>query len=296
MKYASLKYDYSDNLGDQIQSLAAEQFLPNIDKKFDRDTLKNVSEKDKYMIILNGWFSHSPKSCLPPSDSILPIFYGFHITDSNGTAKYFLSGKNIAYFKQHEPVGCRDKRTMELLANKGIKAFYSKCLTLTFPKRKREPENGKVFIVDADQIPIPKRIRKKAIKITHLVSGFYGEEIKYLIAKKLLELYRDKARLIITTRLHCALPCVAMGIPVIFFGDPDDYRVSILKDINIKIYKYNNFEKKLFGYLSKKRTIAHLWMFLKKIDWNPKPVSVEGEKRQLITKVHELIRNKIEEK
>ena len=36
-----------------------------------------------------------------------------------------------------------------------------------------------------------------------------------LIGKKLLEEYKERGRLIITSRLHALSPCMAMGLPVI---------------------------------------------------------------------------------
>jgi hypothetical protein len=36
-------------------------------------------------------------------------------------------------------------------------------------------------------------------------------------AQNLLDNYYNNARVVITTFLHCALPCIAMGIPVIVF-------------------------------------------------------------------------------
>ncbi|WP_073095483.1 polysaccharide pyruvyl transferase family protein [Cyclobacterium lianum] len=50
-------------------------------------------------------------------------------------------------------------------------------------------------------------------------------------------LYKRYATLVVTSRLHCALPCIAMGIPVIFFGNPLDYRVSIIGELGLKIYE-----------------------------------------------------------
>jgi hypothetical protein len=237
MKFASLKYNRSNNLGDEIESLAAEQFLPHLDKRFDRDSLHNISENEKYMLIMNGWFCHSPTDCFPPSDSIVPVFIGFHINKKK--TRYFLNPQCIEYFKKHEPIGCRDRRTMELLSTKGVDAFYSKCLTLTFPKRTKEPINGKVFLVDVDSIPIPEPLYAGAIKITHITNDSWGDEIKTLLAKKLLAMYRDEARLVITTRLHCALPCIAIGVPVVYFGHSSDARTSLLKDL-ITINKVPN--------------------------------------------------------
>ena len=287
MKFASLRYNFSNNLGDQMQTLATEQFFPRVAKKFDRDNLHNISEKEKYALIMNGWFSNYPTDCFPPSDSIVPIFIGFHINKEE--RQYFLNPQCIEYFKKHEPIGCRDKETMELLATKGVDAFYSKCLTLTFPKRTKEPLNGKVFIVDADTVPIPQYLYEEAVRITHITEDILGDELKTALAKKLLELYRDEARLVITTRLHCALPCIAMGIPVVFFERSSNDRTSLLKDL-IKInrmpngfigiiYKYTNrvWKNSARGKLFRKVSA----LLTRHVDWNPFPVDIEQEKKTL---------------
>ncbi|NVN94418.1 MAG: polysaccharide pyruvyl transferase family protein [Bacteroidetes bacterium] len=300
MKYASLIYTTSSNLGDQIQSIAIEQFLPSIDAKFDRDYLSEVSNKEKHLLIMQGWFSHLPEKCFPPSDSIIPVFFGFHITDWNESIEYFLKPLSVDYLKHHEPIGCRDKKTMEMLIEKGVDAFYSKCLTLTFPKREIEPENGKVFLVNVDGIDIPESIRKDSISLSHYVYSFWDEEVKYLMAKKIIELYRDEAKLIVTTKLHCALPCIAMGIPVVFFGNPDDYRTSIIKDLNIPIYpipekivyKPISFTQRIKSKLYNKLRInqqAEIANKVTTINWNPIPVSIEQEKEKIINNIKSLI-------
>ncbi len=291
MKYAGFKYCLSDNLGDQIQSLAAEQFLPSVNKRFDRDSLNQVSETEKYLLIMNGWFSESPKNW-PPSESIMPVYIGFHITEHYNTRHYFLNNKSIEHLKQYEPIGCRDKKTAQLLSEKGVKNYYSKCLSLSFPKRKSEPKNGKVFLVDVTHIFIPKNIRREAIKITHSVPRYYDNTIKLLMAKKLLEMYRTEARLIITSRLHCALPCIAMGIPVIFFGNPDDSRLNILEDIHLKTYIYKMPKSRILRIL-KKRIFK---FFPRKVNWNPDPISIESEKSKLIKRARNTIESCIRNK
>jgi hypothetical protein len=40
-------------------------------------------------------------------------------------------------------------------------------------------------------------------------------------AIRLMDLYRDRAKLVITTLLHCALPAMAMGIPVVMVWPPN---------------------------------------------------------------------------
>lgn len=91
IKYAGFNYNGLNNLGDQIQSIAAEKFIPKISKRFNRDSLSKVLSNDKHLIIMNGWFTHQPQRCFPPSDSIFPIFWGFHISNWNDSWDHFLS-------------------------------------------------------------------------------------------------------------------------------------------------------------------------------------------------------------
>lgn len=292
LKFASLKYDHCSNLGDEIQSLAVEQFLPRVDKKFDRDSLRTVSEPDRYLVIMNGYFSRFPERSFPPSPYFLPVFFGFHIRTNPLNLQYFLSPEIISYLKQHEPIGCRDRHTMALLQQHGVQAFFSKCLTLTFPRREKEPEDGRIFLVDTGEIPLPKEIRKNSVKTTHLVSSLYGDEIKTSMARKLLQIYKNHASLVITTRIHCALPCLAMGIPVIFFGDPDDPRISLIKDLKVPIYPYKRkprgmyklrYFRKLMGYLR-----------LRRVDWQPRAPDLEELKANMRQTVTELIQRKLQ--
>jgi hypothetical protein len=235
--FAGLKYTNSYNVGDYIQSIAAEQFLPRISQRFDRDTLGSVPDvRKQYIFIANGWFSHTPELCFPFPSYITPLFYGFHITNWNNSWQHFCQPTSLEYFKKFSPVGCRDRFTAEILQQHGIETYYSKCLTLTFPKRKRAPKRTKYIIVDASHIKLPEDIADHSEYFTHHYPDKYPEREKFDMARQLLDFYCQKATAVITTRLHCALPCLAMGIPVVFFGNPSDYRISILTDIGIKIH------------------------------------------------------------
>lgn len=300
LKYASLKYENSSNLGDNIQSLAAEQYLPRIDWKFNRDTLAEVESNDEYLMIMNGWFSHYPERCFPSSEAIKPVFFGFHITNWNDTANYFFRPEVVEYFKRNEPIGCRDEKTAELLCAKGVKAFQSMCLTLTFPKRKVAPRNGQVFLVDALGIPVPNDLYNQAQEITHAVDDFYGDEIKTKMAEKLLALYRDEAKLVITTRLHCALPCIAMGIPVLYFGKNDDPRTSLLKRLNLEVHKMpNKWLGLVYRCFRRKSRIGSLLrsalvpMLHRKVKWDPEPIDVEVKQAEMRRIVKDMVDQKL---
>ena len=208
IRIASLRYGaHSRNLGDTVQTLAAEQFLPPVDKRLDRDALDEVQEKEPHLLIMNGWFTPRPEHW-PPADAIVPIFFGFHIADFRPAIQERLLGAaSIAYLRKHQPIGCRDRHTAEMLAAKGVETYHSRCLTLTFPRREREPAEGKVYLVDADPdwIPMPEELVRGAVRVTHALPEVYPDEVRHQMARDVLAQYRDQARLVITTRLHSLL-------------------------------------------------------------------------------------------
>lgn len=280
MKFASFRYDTSVNLGDQVQSFAAEQYLPRLDGHIDRDTLDTVSGPEKTLVIMNGWFSDKPQNW-PPSRAVEPVFFGFHASYYNDFNKRFLEGDSIAYLKTQEPIGCRDRQTRDWLRERGVDAFYSKCLTLTFPKRERTPKDGKVFLVDVEYYPVPKSLRKKGVKVSQMTVPFYDDDTKRKMMRQLLETYKKEAALVVTSKLHCAMPCLAMGIPVVFIGKPDDYRTTILRDMGLSIQPYR---------LPKSRPLRLLkWAlyetlglgYVRKKVWNPEPLDIEAEKDEI---------------
>lgn len=277
MQYYSLKYSRSDNLGDEIQSLAAEQYLPRLDGFVDRDTgLHAISEPT--FIVLNGWFKHGPTHwrtnaahCWPPSKNVHPAFIGFHIAFPDLLADEFLD-----YYREWAPIGCRDRRTMKLLQERGVEAYFSRCLTLTFPKREKEPPNGKVYIVEGRSTirkdVIPDQLAREAEYRNHYIPPQYNEDnaIKRKMAKDLLGEYQRNARLIITNLLHCALPCVAMRIPVVFIAphdplDPTGERLDPLRDI-IHVYKMDD-----------------------DIDWNPQAPDISTIADEIRTQARSLL-------
>lgn len=254
MKYSIMTYKEGIrwfNIGDYIQSLAAKQYLPNVDAYINREKLGEY-KGEKTKIILNGWFTHDPESWVP-SNSLDPLFVSFHINSS--AAERMLYSEAINYLKQHEPIGCRDNYTVRLLESNGIKAYFTGCLTLTLDSyaNRKNGNDGKIYIVDT-LYGFPNRDRiltntKSVIKgiitgnIFHMdsASEFMGkiftkellssaeyirqelpanqfiESEKFDLAEKLLNKYAT-AKLVITSRIHCALPCLAMGTPVIYIN------------------------------------------------------------------------------
>lgn len=285
VKFAGFSYEGLNNLGDHIQSICTERLIPNIKKRFNRDQLGQLLDHAKYVLIMNGWFTHNPQY-FPPSSTVFPFFWGFHVTNSSWDK--VSTPECINYLNTHSPIGCRDSFTQKCLEKIGINSFYSKCLTLTLPKRTKNPKNGWNIIVDVP-IPLPPFIEDNAIHVSHRISPNVSEKNKFEQAQKLLTLYRDFANLIVTTRLHCALPAIAMGIPVIFLGNPNDYRLSILSDIGIKInHCPTNFN------VGKEMFIIDVKRLWHEVDWDVEPIDFEKEKKFLIAEFEERLNSRID--
>ena len=238
--YAGMKYTNSFNLGDHIQSLAVEQFLPRLSTRFERDKLREIKNKrKKYLLVANGWFSHTPEQCFPFSPCITPLFFSFHISGWNHCWEYVKDKNVLDFFQTKSPIGCRDKYTEDKLKEFGIDTYFSNCMTLSFPKREYTPKKTKYFLVDVPSVlKIPDYILKKSQYLTHFCQDSTEKE-NFELAKLLIAYYRKEASAVITTRLHCALPCLAMGIPVLFIGHESDYRIRNLLEINVKIHRTN---------------------------------------------------------
>ena len=254
--FAVLSYPNSNNLGDFIQSIAAKHEL-NVKEAYelDRDQL-HIYNGPKVFLIMNGWFMEEPINW-PPSEKITPLFLSFHL---NPTAKKnMLSAKGISYLKKHQPIGCRDYYTQNLLSGFGIKTYFSGCLTLTLSRKNFNIKNNQrkgIYLISPMERLLPKREKfsgsyfqklimnlkrplnkikyLKAIKRLHhflkdeeeeihnisqtIDSVIYSKEKKTEFAEQHLK-YIANAKLVITSRIHSALPAVAFDTPVLFLSD-----------------------------------------------------------------------------
>mgnify|MGYP001228023267 CR=1 FL=1 len=160
-KAAVLGYPNSNNLGDFIQSIAASQWIGSKEVlSIDRDQLHRYNGP-KARLLMNGWFMENPKNW-PPSTQITPLFVSFHINPT--VAKQMTSPASIAYMKRHEPIGCRDLYTTELLISKGIKAYFSGCLTLTLNREiflKNTNQSKSILVISVLERLKPKRVKWK---------------------------------------------------------------------------------------------------------------------------------------
>ena len=294
-----LGYGPSLNLGDEVQTLASQNVLSKLGHKFgglvDRDEPR---PKRGITLLVNGYILLDSVLKLAQYKNIKPIFSNLHIPDH--FAK--LSSENVAKLAPHQPIGCRDESTEWKLSNSGLDAFFNYCPTLTFDRRKKTPRKFRVFLVDIDPVfKLPKEFDKHEKVYLSQFCLNYKYKTKMAMAQDTLDMYREQAGLVITGRLHCALPCVAMGIPVIFlFGGKEPERIQLAKKV-LPIYRYYSSKryKRLDLLYIRWATVdvmsGLLWKtinsrMMQEIDWQPKAPDIEDIKENIIKKIGEQIK------
>lgn len=222
----------TENLGDHIQIVAAERLRNAVTSmpatmEIDRDDeiasatqLQGIGHD--VGILMNGWFKTNPDEW-PPHPRLRPLYMGFHIRLFQ--APSLADSAALEHYKTTGPIGCRDRYTFNLLRARGVDVYLSSCLSLSLPRRLPDPERQtETFIVSRDERILqylPRELSERAEFISHY-SGDRDHDANMVRARALLDRYRTRAKLIVTTMLHCALPAIAMGIPVVVIYPPNE--------------------------------------------------------------------------
>ncbi len=292
MKYGRIVYGYNSNqstknqyanIGDFIQTFAIDEVYKRLN--IPQNEIVNIPRQgfNKYneteaIVPMQGWFGYiKGMDIFPIPNLIKPVFVGFNCVDKR-------TYHGIDNVKKFTPIGCRDEKTWQILRDAGINAYISGCLTTLLPCRQKLPEKEKVFLVD---VPIglsryiPEKIKECSEVISHEIpvncqNDYHIECFRLeLLSRELLERYKQEATLVVTSRLHCASPCMAMGIPVILVRDYFDYRYAWI-DRFLHLYTPEEFSQ---------------------IDWNPPVVDLEEHKQNLFELTKSAIQGEnIEEK
>ena len=162
------------NLGDEMQQLAAAQYMPYVSHFVERQDL-NLSWSDggrvikgppalgtgesRTRFIANAWYN-SDMRVWPPPDHLNPVLLALHF---EGDVPDAYSESAAAYYKARWPLGSRDPATAAFLGEKvGISSVWNGDLTWTLsPLCKRSDSDGrlasasaahnKYVIVDVDE-------------------------------------------------------------------------------------------------------------------------------------------------
>ena len=263
------------NIGDYLQFMAISNLYKRM--RVPAEDIYYIGQKDtidyrgeEILLPINNsihLFLQDGKIAISPH--ITPVFLGVVITTANRDYDIdaFLQDKhNHDYFLSHSPVGCRDEATYAYFMKYDIPAYINGCLTATFPKAEKLSGESIIFADAPKNLLkwVPNNILDANILFTTQQFQFNEEAIKdyhkiFDFVRAKYEYYMQNARLIITSRLHVALPCAAFGIPVVLAKDIVDTRFSFIEQY-LPIYCREQY---------------------KDIDWNPKAPNFEAIKEQM---------------
>lgn len=256
------------NIGDNFQFLALEHIYDTLGLT---SHLKEISLKDlhsyhgeslivplNWSIFDSNWMDGNKLSISP---DIKPLFLAVTL-GVNHKDSYF-NPENIEYLKANGPIGCRDEVTYRKLLKYDIPCYLNGCLTLTIPAR--ACSGNFIYFVDTPLSlanKIPHDFLQNARFTSHQVYYSSKTDPKLIVQniKKQYDDYKQNAKLVITSRLHAAAPCVAMGIPVIFVKEIIDERFSWLDKI-LPLYSLSDWDN---------------------INWFPAPADIDFIKSKML--------------
>ena len=258
MHKGTITYHFSDNLGDYIQTLAASKLLgAGPYTHCDREQL-HTYQGPEVALLMNGWFMANPKHW-PPAPGIRPLLLSMHVNPTAAAGmlsgkglEYFkkhgpvgcrdhytlrlLQQKGIsAYFS-----GCltltlqRSDWVPKNTPRKGILVLSA--LDRLLPNRKALWQQKKFVQWGIQTLKYPFKLRQAQKAQNHLQHFLAKQSKPISYASQIVPTPLEdnaayfeaaseqlkkiaSAELVITSRIHTALPAVALGTPVVFLAD-----------------------------------------------------------------------------
>lgn len=210
----------TNNLGDEMQSFAVLAHLDRVHRFLDRDRLAEHRSEADVACVFNSWFLLGDDVRVP-AERILPIWHGFC-----GGREEIFQEPWLSYLKAQGPIGCRDLHTTERLVDGGVAAQWSGCLSLFLGRALRRPDterNGVLFVdlPEVAEVHVPQEIRRRAVRLsTFPPPGIVDRPLaRWPTVGRLVDALAQ-AELVVTRRLHVALPAASFGTPVVAIVDP----------------------------------------------------------------------------
>jgi hypothetical protein len=246
MKYGLYYFKNTKVLGDDFWAYAQSLFYPRIDYLIDNTTIYNFKSKDneKVATIVSAFVEplNYEYAFMPPSN-IVPFFVGSYFRSTMW--EYIENDCVLKYLKSVGPIGCRSKSNVKKLQSHGIDAYFTGCITLTLPKVDKKKLTSK-YICCVDVPDYVVDYVKKSVgdnfevrRMSHEIWTWSEEEQKryselsiyerFEKIKRYIEIYAN-AYCVVTSKLHCAMPCLTQDTPVLLTVPEDGYGVFDMQD------------------------------------------------------------------
>ena len=267
----------SPNLGDYAQIIGIERILQELKwevgpySSLPLDPKIRRTGNEQIIMPTANYFNCNPRDCMEPFMKptwCWPAFLGIAVSDQKVVRMlehWFLGAGGL-------PILCRDRFSADLLQKSGFNGQFWGCASMLIPRRGEEPANGRVYSIDLEMFPtltryIPDSIKREMVELESQeppppphreIDSWMAVQCQRM--KEKIVVLRDTARLVITSRLHIALPCISMGIPVIKVSSQRDHRVQLV-DSYIRAYRASEFSE---------------------IDWEPSAPDIEESKTRML--------------
>ena len=209
----------------------------------DRDNLSGADSKGckKVVTICNGWWMcetyFGGPFDFPPPTWMHPIYISFHIGN-----KKLLTPITIAHLKDHQPIGCRDKSTVQMLEAFGISSYFSGCLTMTL--NLKDASLGFTPTLDYSDthvfVDMPIRTSGETMYCKVTQEGKFDKHPKWIhyAVQHTYNLFHAKS--VTTHRLHVWLPLLCNGKSMILY-DARTYCPCSLSHTDYNAWQNNRF-------------------------------------------------------
>ena len=232
----------TDNLADDLVTLAAMQRLPRVDRVLDADALdaplSGLADDDRLVLLAPGLFLRS-SAHWPPEKHMIPVCVGVHMSEEDawGLPLSTLDGAGYDALAACAPIAARDVRTANRLARLNIPHTLTGCLSLTLEHPKVERTGIVCCDVPEEVVAAIREFRQDVTVVTHGMSDPSPDfDTRMANAKALLTQYAS-AEMVFTRRLHCAMACLAVGTPVLLLYHPEYEDISRFAPMDAMVRK-----------------------------------------------------------
>lgn len=244
--HALLSYS-TNNIGDDFQSYAMDLLYPT-PIKFDRDSppSKWMSREERLAdhckLLANGMFNN-----IPQYSNMLLLSVAMTKQDKNSSISLDEVGYLVRSMNRHNGFfGCRDRKTFEWVekmkrALGDPRPLWTGCPSVLLNRQKLMrklkcdgPSEPNVVYVDVDPQIVPESFRSGAprkVFSNWCKPTLTPRERKEAVEER-LRAYIG-ATLVVTNRIHVALPCWGLGVDVVltdFLAHDPEYRFTVLPE------------------------------------------------------------------
>ena len=251
-KTALLTYR-TGNIGDDVQSLSLSQphLIGKPDLWIDRDQFPDYAEAGEVDLVANGFFlcpSRSGGIAFPPPANIRTRYVALCASNIPQTQE------TLAHFRASGPVGCRDLHSVKWCQSRGLVHYFASCPSCLLERDFDAPgkpvadydPGGPIVLVDVNPLDLPPFgvSDRPFLCLTNRVrpGDYEGPEARFAALRRRLRVLRSAA-LVITNRLHVAMPCLGLGVPVVMVeADSLAFRLTALPPW-LKIHRKEELRK-----------------------------------------------------